>query len=114
VHFGHRTGFRVTPEEKRPDRWRAVRLGGAVSKVIPPPLRELVVVHPFSKHAIEPLADLELPMLDSSPGRSPGRGALVLVPEMVVVANERLQQLTDRKLVDVSALPGRHVFVLYR
>ncbi len=83
-------------------------------KVIAPLLRELVVVDPLGKHAIEPLADLELPMFDPSPCRTPRRGALVLVPEMVVVANERLQQLTDRKLVDVNALPGRHVFVLYR
>jgi hypothetical protein len=64
------------------------------------PLRpELLVGHPLLEHTVEPLAYVQQPVLEPASDARLGPGALVLVLEVVVVPDERLQLLAERAAV---------------
>jgi hypothetical protein len=70
--------------------------------VLPPRTPQLLLRHPFVEHAVEPAADLQQPVLDPPPRRRIEGSADVLVLEMPVVANERLELLAPGEYSDQS------------
>ena len=70
---------------------------GTVAEVLQPCGPQLLFGHPFFEHAIESPAYVEEPLLDAPPRRALGGGALVLVLEMVVVPDERLELFPRRE-----------------
>jgi hypothetical protein len=81
--------------------------------VLPPRVPEVLLGHPFLEHAVEPPTHVEEPILDSPPHRTLERRPLVLVLELVVVADESLELLPPRKRLQLLSpqpvIAARHV-----
>lgn len=101
AHLDVGAGLRHTAEDERTDRLRSVGLGRAVVQVFPPRPAQLLVVDPFVQQAVETRAGVEQPVLDPPPHTALELGALVLVLEVVVVVDQRLELLAQRQRLEL-------------
>jgi hypothetical protein len=84
---------RPAREDERANLGRTVRLRGPVVEVLPPGAAELLLWNPLLEHSVEPLADVEQLVLDVPPRRRLRRCAVMLVLEVPVIPDERLELL---------------------
>jgi hypothetical protein len=94
ANLDNRAGHvRPAGEDERPNLGRTVRLRCAVVEVVLPGAAELLFRDPLLELAVELLTDVEQLVLDAPPRRRLGRRAVMLVLEMPVIADERLELL---------------------
>jgi hypothetical protein len=103
----HGTGrVRAAREDERQDRFGAVRLRPAVVQMLTPRAAKVCLGDPLVEDAVEPPADVEQLVLDTPPRCGVDRSAVVLVVQVAVVANERLELFSRWKRGDQSAAPS--------
>ena len=84
-------------ERERLDARRLFRLRAAVVDVLAPLLAKLLVGNPLFEHAVEAFACLQQLLLELASRRALGLLMLELVVQVLVVMDERVQLLVERK-----------------
>jgi hypothetical protein len=84
---------RLAREDERANLRRTVRLRGPVVEVLAPGAAELLLWNPLLELSVKPLADVEQLVLDAPPRRRLRRCAVMLVLEVPVIPDERLELL---------------------